>query len=162
VLCIWCVFSCVGAVVGCRSRPLLTGFSEVSYDACVAVVLSVEWGLWVGFCVVWVYAVCWVLRVSVIGVVRLTTVRSGKILLHLVLFLEFLALVTVRSSCLVLGCVGGVSDIVWSVVMCEAYWGVMRLSGGKQQVCGMLGNGGGDGVCSWCSGFGGCGGGVLW
>ncbi len=43
--------------------------------------------------------------------------------------------------------------------MCEAYWGVMRLSGGKQQVCGMLGNGGGDGVCSWCSGFGGCGGG---
>ena len=84
----------------------MAGFFEVSYDACVAGVLSVEWGLCVGFFGVWVHDVWCVVCESVIGVVRRTTFFSGKILLHCFLILEILALVTVRSFCQVLGCVG--------------------------------------------------------
>ncbi len=51
------VFSCVGAVVGCRSRRLLTGSSKSTYEACVAAVLAVAWGLLVADCVVWVQAI---------------------------------------------------------------------------------------------------------
>ncbi len=42
----------VGAIVGLRRRRLWRGFAELSYESRTASVLSVEWGLSLGDCVV--------------------------------------------------------------------------------------------------------------
>ncbi len=79
-------FSCVGAVVGCRSRRLFTGVFELSHETCGAAVQSVEWGLLIGDCVVWVHADCWVVGGAVVFSVRHTAGCSSIIYLHLLFF----------------------------------------------------------------------------
>ena len=86
MVCIVVVFSAVGAVVGCRSRRLFTGFFELSYETCGAAVESIEWGLLIGDCVVWVHAVCWVVGGAFVFSVRHKAVCSSIIFLHLLVF----------------------------------------------------------------------------
>ena len=54
------VFSLFGALVGLRCRRLLAGFAELSYEARIASVRSVDWGLSVGGGVLCVRGVRWV------------------------------------------------------------------------------------------------------